>query len=128
MNNSQEGAWGVTPGGNLKKGKKRFYFKNEMEEFILPVEEVKFCQDSISCRFRDGKSLEETADEIAVGLYKPVIDVVVVDGEVLSLDNRRLFCCKITMEGSVRARLSVVNMYNRWKLTRVRNKEIVIRL
>jgi hypothetical protein len=53
-------------------------------------------QDTISRRFRDGKSLEETRDDFAAGKADdiPPIRIYERDGKVWTLDHRRLIAAR----------------------------------
>ena len=61
----------------------------------LDPKQVRFSQDRISNRFRNGKSLRETIAGLKDGSINPSsikpIRIVVRDGQVYTLDNRRLY-------------------------------------
>ncbi len=62
---------------------------------LLPARDVRFTQDSIGSTFKDGRSVMDTADEWAAAGKAPEemepIRIFTKDGNVHSLDNRRLF-------------------------------------
>ena len=57
---------------------------------------IRTMQDTISRRFRDGKSLEETRDDFAAGKADdiPPIRIYERDGKVWTLDHRRLIAAR----------------------------------
>lgn len=64
-----------------------------MPDFISPGD-VRFSQDSISGTFKDGRTIDELADELKSGGILPEdvppIRLVERDGQWFTLDNRRL--------------------------------------
>ncbi len=57
-------------------------------------QEVRFSQDSINYRFKDGRTVDDLADGLRNGSIKaadvPAIRLVEKDGNLFTLDNRRL--------------------------------------
>lgn len=67
--------------------------------FVLDARKVRFTQDSIGDTFSDGGSISTCADKLKSGAQTfkglPVIRVFLSpSGNYVSLDNRRLWCCK----------------------------------
>jgi len=75
------------------------------EDVRLPVDALRFTQRSCKAVFRCGRSLEQTANELANGTLHPLalpkMRVMQRRGLLLSLDNRRLWALK---EGQRRSR------------------------
>ncbi len=68
-------------------------------EFTVDASLIKFSQDSISSSFQDdGDSLATTIASLRAGRLSPndlpAIRVTMRKGRLVSLDNRRLYCCK----------------------------------
>ena len=64
---------------------------------FLPLQEIRFCQDSCGKTFRNGKSLEFTMKELRKGVVTIAdlgIRVVAFESVYFALDNRRLKCVK----------------------------------
>ena len=61
-------------------------------------QDIRFSQDSISSRFKNGNSVSDTIDKLKTGELTakdfPNIRVVKRDGKLYTLDNRRLYCFK----------------------------------
>ncbi|MTE11561.1 toxin glutamine deamidase domain-containing protein [Nocardia aurantiaca] len=59
---------------------------------LVPTEEVRFTQRSVSRETSDGIPIQELADHMADGGWRggPIHAVVAEDGHIISLDNRRL--------------------------------------
>ena len=59
-------------------------------------QDIRFSQDSISSRFKNGNTVSETIDNLKTGELTandfPNIRVVERDGKLYTLDNRRLYC------------------------------------
>eukprot|EP00434_Breviolum_minutum_P016947 symbB.v1.2.014951.t1/scaffold1105.1/size137425/2 len=66
--------------------------------WTLPIGEIFFTHDSINTRFKDGRVLEETVDELMRVPQKiqdiPKMRVMKYHGRYHSIDNRRLWCIK----------------------------------
>lgn len=69
------------------------------EEFMVDAELVRFSQDSIAKTFSTGASIQELAGALKRGTAKPA-DLPAIRvfkskaGRLVTLDNRRLWCCK----------------------------------
>jgi hypothetical protein len=69
------------------------------EEFMVDAELVRFSQDSIGKTFSDGKKIQDVAVSLKSGTTKPA-DLPAIrvfksaQGRLVTLDNRRLWCCK----------------------------------
>jgi hypothetical protein len=61
---------------------------------LMDPADIRFSQDSVSPTFKDGKSLSETIEALRSGTLSPrdlpAIKVTDIDGQLYSLDNRRL--------------------------------------
>lgn len=63
----------------------------------LPLQEIRFCQDSCGQEFRDGRSLKSTVQQLKQGQVTVAelgIRVVALESVHFALDNRRLKCVK----------------------------------
>ncbi len=72
-------------------------------EFPVPlkrVNHVRYTQSSCSCVFRDGRSLEQSVADLVDGRVDALrdewltLDVVLLNGKLYSVNNRRLYCLK----------------------------------
>ncbi|XP_036369109.1 uncharacterized protein LOC118767871 [Octopus sinensis] len=64
----------------------------------LSPSDIRYTQDSIACKFRNGTTLTETISDLVKGTITPdgipVISVYLKDGKYYSTDNRRLYVFK----------------------------------
>lgn len=86
---------------------------------VVPVRDVIFTQDSIGSTFADGRQFEELIKQLHNGEVDPLkrpfmcLEAVKFDGQIRSLDNRRLYCLKeyqkqVSHEVKVRLQVSTV--------------------
>lgn len=61
--------------------------------------DIRFTHDRISAHFRDGRALDDTINSLLSGALisdsLPPLEVVIKDGEIWSLSNRRLFVHRV---------------------------------
>ena len=91
---------------------------------------IRTTQDTISRRFRDGKSLEETRDDFAAGKADdiPPIRIYERDGKVWTLDHRRLIAAREAGKDLHYRKATAAEVEdNRWK-TRTKNHGMNIRI
>eukprot|EP00927_Polykrikos_kofoidii_P084788 TRINITY_DN9036_c0_g3_i1.p1 TRINITY_DN9036_c0_g3~~TRINITY_DN9036_c0_g3_i1.p1 ORF type:complete len:419 (-),score=40.44 TRINITY_DN9036_c0_g3_i1:190-1446(-) len=72
--------------------------RRPMKRLELKLQDIRFCQDSCSPTFRDGRSLKSTVDQLTNGdVTVAWLGIRVVDfgGLFFALDNRRLRCAKM---------------------------------
>ena len=115
----------------LFQGKNTYTAKHLVKNKIVGVygkvrlSDIKYCQNSISSVFRDGRSLEEGVDDIIVGRWIPKLRVVVIKERFWSLDNRRLWCAKKAGIRFVNCEIVKKGLEFLWKFsTRTNGKEI----
>eukprot|EP00438_Fugacium_kawagutii_P010921 Skav211532 [mRNA] locus=scaffold352:395678:402022:- [translate_table: standard] len=71
------------------------------ERRVVPVDDLRYSQWSISSSFSDGKSFQRLIDQLNAGELNPLneaflcLDAFILDGKIHSVDNRRLYCLKI---------------------------------
>ena len=66
--------------------------------YELKPAEIRYSQESISRKFRNGNTLEETIEKLKNGILKPrhfpTIEVFPMDRNFYTINNRRLYCFK----------------------------------
>ena len=67
--------------------------------FTLDAERIMYSQSTVWFKFKNGEKIEETASSLAKGFasydHFPPIRILLTDsGRFVTLDNRRLWCCK----------------------------------
>eukprot|EP00971_Amphidinium_carterae_P038008 747395-Amphidinium_carterae.1 len=77
----------------------------------LPVQSIRYTQDSIARRFRNGDSLESAIQQLQCGQTDvsdyPIIEVYLRGEQVFCLDNRRLYVFKQFAKRNEEARMMV---------------------
>ena len=95
------------------------------EELEISPRDLRFMSDSISCRFRNGNSVNETVDQIETGksaVYDlPKIRVVQLNNEYYSFDNRRLYVyrclnCRGLLD-RIKVKLAPISQYDKTRHT-----------
>ncbi|CAE7329116.1 unnamed protein product [Symbiodinium necroappetens] len=70
-----------------------------ISDLDVDVQQLRFTQNTISCRFRDGRSVKSLAEDLRAGASKaadlPKLQVFEYEDALYSLDNRRLFALKV---------------------------------
>mmetsp|Transcript_133176 Transcript_133176/g.249045 ORF Transcript_133176/g.249045 Transcript_133176/m.249045 type:complete len:694 (-) Transcript_133176:194-2275(-) len=74
----------------------------------VPVDDLFFTHDSIARRFRDGRPLQRLIDELCSGHVDPlqadflILETCSVNGKLMCINNRRLFCVREFQKRSAR--------------------------
>lgn len=72
--------------------------RDSTDEFSVSADLVRFSQDSIAKTFSDGKTIDDTIKALKNGTTKPgdlpPIRVTMRSKRLVTLDNRRLYCCQ----------------------------------
>ena len=100
----------------------------------IPLEDIRYCQDSCGQTFRDGKSLESTVKQLRRGeITVATLGVRVVEfgSTYFALDNRRLRCAKLAFPPAqsvpvLLADLSVPSIKKEWDLKFTAGKRILM--
>ncbi|KAH3867153.1 uncharacterized protein LOC127867457 [Dreissena polymorpha] len=96
---------------------------SSLKEKVMRPSDIRFCQESVSNKFRDGTRFVELEDDIAAGRRTvqsiPPIEIARYKGKWYSLDNRRLRVFKkLERKGLLdEIRVKVVENIPEWKLT-----------
>ncbi|KAL3877301.1 hypothetical protein ACJMK2_035031 [Sinanodonta woodiana] len=82
-----------------------------MQSVCIRPSDIRYTQESISCRFQNGQNIGTVIKEIMNGECKlsdiPEIKVMVKDGVYYSADNRRLYIFKILEAKGLCSNISV---------------------
>jgi len=93
--------------------------KGELETIKIrnKYPDIRFSQRRITDGFTDGSSLGQGIEDIKEGKWRPVLEAVIFDKKLYSMDNRRLYCLRQAGEEFVRVRINKFNP--RWHASKL---------
>lgn len=113
------------------KNKQGLRAQSEHTVSSLDPSEIRYCQDSIGRRFRCGRYIEDTKNELSAGRldvsFIPTIQVFEDNGLIFCANNRRLWCFKMAGLASVPVRWVLKSSIGKSKFT-TKNEGVDIRL